>query len=373
MTTRVVVVGAGVAGSAAAWRLAERGAEVVLVDRFGAGHDRGASHGSSRILRHAYTNLHYVRLAGQALRGWQTLQGLAGEQLLELTGAVDHGDPAALQPLVDALGSAALTAEVLDPEQASKRWPGLRFDTRVVWHPAAGRVHADRAVAALQTAAAVGGAQVQRERRVLGIDTDGDGARVRTDSGVLEADQVVVAAGAWTSALVQPHLGYPPIRTTQEQPAHFARLLGAQDRDWPSFIHHPGAGYDGPGIYGLNSSEGVKVGEHGTGPEVDPDARVAVDPALFDRLTDYVRHWIPGVDARSGVPISCLYSTTPDHDFVIDRVGRVTVAGGFSGHGFKFGPALGDLVAALVLDEQPANPLFALDRFRIPVRGTTRP
>lgn len=372
MGTRVVVVGAGVAGSAAAWRLAERGAEVVLVDRFGAGHDKGASHGSSRIYRHAYSNQHYVRLAAQALRGWESLQDLVGRRVLALTGAVDHGDPDALQPLADALDAEYVPSHFLDPAEACRRWPGLQFDTQVLWHAAAGRVHADRAVAALQAAATNHGAQVQRERRVLSIETDPTGVRVRTGGGLLEADQVVVAAGAWTSALVGPHLDYPPIRTTQEQPAHFARVDSRRGAEWPSFIHHPGAGYGGPGIYGLDSPEGVKVGEHGTGPEVDPDARTAVDPALLDRLVDHVRHWIPGVDARTARPISCLYSTTPDHDFVIDRVGRVTVAGGFSGHGFKFGPALGELVAELVLDEQPANPLFALDRFRVPGRGTTR-
>lgn len=369
---RVVVVGAGVAGSAAAWRLAERGADVVLVDRFGAGHDRGASHGTSRIFRHAYANLHYVRLAAQALRGWAALAALTGEQVLELTGAIDHGDPAALQPLSDALAAESLASELLDPVEAGRRWPGMRFDTQVLWHPSAGRVHADRAVAALQAAAAASGAQVHRERRVLAIEPDATGVRVQTDAGLLRADQVVVAAGAWTSALVADLLGYPLVRTTQEQPAHFALLDARVGQDWPGFIHHPGAEHGGPEIYGLHSLDGLKVGEHGTGPQVDPDARVGVDPALLDRLVDYVRHWIPGVDARSAAVLSCLYSTTPDHDFVIDRVERVTVAGGFSGHGFKFGPALGDLIADLVLDQRLAAPLFSLDRFRFPAAGTTR-
>lgn len=369
---RVVVVGAGVAGSAAAWRLAERGADVVLVDRFGAGHDRGASHGTSRIFRHAYPNLHYVRLAARALRGWTALAQLTGAHVVELTGAVDHGDPAALQPLSDALAAESVGSQLLDPVEAGRRWPGLRFDTQVLWHPSAGRVQADHAVTALQAAAAMSGAHVHRGRRVLGIEPDATGVRVQTDAGLLQADQVVVAAGAWTRALVADHLSYPLVRITQEQPAHFALLDNRLGLDWPSFIHHPGAEHGGPEIYGLHSSEGLKVGEHGTGPPVDPDARVAVDPALVDRLVDYVRHWIPGVDARSAAVLSCLYTTSPDHDFVIDRVERVTVAGGFSGHGFKFGPALGDLVADLVLDQRPAEPLFGLDRFRFPATGTTR-
>lgn len=371
MAERVVVVGAGVVGSAAAWRLAQRGADVVLVDRFDAGHDRGASHGTSRIFRHAYRDVRYVRLAAQALQGWNTLQDLAGERLLELTGGVDHGDPVVLQSLRTALEAAALTSELIDPDEAARRWPGLRFDTQVLLHPAAGRVHADRAVAALQRAAAASGASVRHDSRVMAVESTADGVAVSTHDAILQADQVVVAAGAWTSALLADQLGYPLIRTTQEQPAHFALVDGRLGSAWPSFIHHPGARYDGPGIYGLNSPEGVKVGEHGTGPEVDPDRRPGVDTALLGRLTEYVRQWIPGVDAGSARPVSCLYSTTPDHDFVIDRVGNVTVAGGFSGHGFKFGPALGDLVADLVLDGRPAEPVFGLDRFRLAAVGTT--
>ena len=154
--------------------------------------------------------------------------------------------------------------------------------------------------------------------------------------------------------------------TTQEQPAHFVPL--ETPVGWPSFIHHPGAHYTGPGIYGLSSTDGIKVGEHGTGPRVEPQTRDFLpDSAGVARLRDYAAQWLPGVDPTSAKPLTCLYTTTPDHNFVIDRRGPVTVAAGFSGHGFKFAPAIGELVAGLVNGTADPPEIFALGRHRQPV------
>jgi len=122
----VVVVGGGLAGSSAAWQLARRGVPVLLLEQFEPGHGRGASHGSSRIFRHAYPNLRYVELARRALIGWRELEESDGSPLLTLTGAVDHGDPAQLRVLADALTSQRLPHQLLDPIEAQQRWPGCR-------------------------------------------------------------------------------------------------------------------------------------------------------------------------------------------------------------------------------------------------------
>jgi sarcosine oxidase len=164
----------------------------------------------------------------------------------------------------------------------------------------------------------------------------------------------------------------PELTTTQEQPAHFLPLetpLG-----WPSFIHHPGAEYQGPGIYGLGSADGIKIGEHGTGPKVEPATRDYLpDPAGIARLRTYAARWLPGVDPATASATTCLYTTTPDHNFVIDRLGPITVAAGFSGHGFKFAPAVGELIAGLVNGTTDAPELFALGSRRQPaVAGRTR-
>ncbi|EME19861.1 FAD-dependent oxidoreductase [Rhodococcus triatomae] len=347
----VVVVGGGVIGSAAAWRSAARGRSVVLLEQFEPGHARGASHGTSRIYRQAYEDGFHTTLAGRAFPLWRTLEEITGTRVLTLTGAVDHGHPGCVLSRAETLASLGIAHEVLDPKDAEKRWTGMRFDTAVLHHPAAGRLHADLSVQALQDAARRAGAEVRHRVAVREIHGAASGVEVVTDTGVIRAGHAVLAAGAWTRTLlantnIRPAPVLPPLRTTQEQPAHFVPVT---DATWPSFVHHPGSELTTTGIYGLGSASGVKIGEHGTGPEVHPDARdFRPDPDGVQRLVDYAAVWLPGVDASSAAPDSCLYTTTPDSRFVVDRLGDVTVAAGFSGHGFKFAPAVGELVAGLV-------------------------
>jgi len=237
----------------------------------------------------------------------------------------------------------------------------MRLDTAVLVHDAAGRLHADRSVAAVQSEARRRGAEIHHDARVLGVELTGSSVRLRTQGMSVDADAVVVAPGAWAADLLGGLISMPPLRTTQEQPAHFQPWDLQQS--WPSFVHHPGAELDTEGIYGLGSDDGVKIGEHGTGPEVHPDTRNSTaDPAGVARLVEYARQWLPGVDPQSPAPISCLYTTTVDQDFLIDRSGPITFAAGFSGHGLKFGPAIGELLADLVLGEAEAPPQFRVDR-----------
>ncbi|MEV4345791.1 FAD-dependent oxidoreductase [Actinoplanes sp. NPDC049596] len=352
MTLDAIVVGGGAMGSAAAWQLARRGADVVLLERFEPGHTHGASHGASRIFRFAYAEPDYIALAREALSLWQELD----PSLLELTGGVDHGDRASIEPIANALAAAGVPGQWRPREEAAERWPGLRFTGPVFFHPSSGRVHADHAVAALQAAASALGAKIQHRTQVTAIAVRGDdSAEVVTASETLRARRVIVAAGAWTSKLLP---GLLPLRVTQEQPAHFTPLDPAVP--WPSFIHHDGQ----HGVYGLlTPGEGVKVGFHGNGPVVDPDRRdYAAEPRRAERLRDYVRQWVPGVDPESDAPISCTYTTTPTSDFVVDRRGPLVIAAGFSGHGFKFTPAIGRLAADLALTDLAPIPRFAIPR-----------
>ncbi|MFC4588440.1 FAD-dependent oxidoreductase [Sphaerisporangium corydalis] len=363
----VVVVGGGGMGSAAAWRLAGGGAEVVLLERFEEGHVRGASHGASRIFRVSYTEPVYIGLAQEAERSWRELEDASGVSLLTVTGGVDHGRTADLGLLAEAVEAAGAPGEWLAPEEAAERWPGLRYDGRVLFHPAGGRLHADDAVSALQAQAARLGAVVRHRTPVTAIVVRGDDAvEVRAGEDVYHAKRVVVAAGAWAGKLLGGLVPLPPLRVTQEQPAYFAPLGEAA---WPSFVHHlddaslAAAGYPS-GVYGLGTpGEGVKAGFHGTGPVVDPDERDFLpEPAQGRALREYARAWLPGVDADAFTPISCTYTTTPTSDFVLDRVGPVVVAAGFSGHGFKFVPAVGRILAGLALTGERPDARFALDR-----------
>ncbi|PPH78152.1 FAD-dependent oxidoreductase [Rathayibacter sp. AY1D9] len=350
MTREVVVVGAGLVGAATARALTERGDRVVLVEQFERGHDRGSSHGETRIFRRGYLEDDYRALTGRAGRAWARLEAETGRRLLHPVGAIDHGDPAVLAAVEAVLLRDGIPLVRIEADEAERRWSGLRFETDVLLHPEGGRLDAAAAIDAMLDSALGGGAVLRTRTRVLGIEERADDVRVLTSDGALDADAVVVAGGSWTPPLVEGLVRaagrrLPPLRVTQEQPAHFATDLPLDS--WPSFAHHR-AGL--PVVYGLATpGAGVKVGEHSTGVVVDPDERTfEPEPRALARLVGYVAEWIPGADAASATPISCPYDSTPDEDFVIDRVGRVTLATGFSGHGFTFGPVLGELLADLV-------------------------
>ncbi len=362
----VLVVGGGAMGSAAAWQLAKRGVDVALLERFERGHTNGASHGTSRIFRLSYADPIYIRLAQQALRQWRELEAETGTRLLTITGGVDHGDHPHLDDLADALDAADVERAWLRPDEAVERWPGMRFDRRVLFYPDSGRLHADHAVSALQYAAVGRGALVRHGVRVLSIEEAGeDKVIVHTGYDTYQARRVIVAANAWVPELVGSRIPLPPLRVTQEQPAHFAART--PDDAWPSFGHLFPDGSVGAeafygSIYGLDSADaGVKVGFHGGGQVVDPDRRdYHSEPRQLAALREYVRQWLPGLDADDFDPISCTYTTTPDSNFVLDRHGPLVVATGFSGHGFKFTPAIGTILADLAVAGIRPDPRFSL-------------
>ncbi|KRD45338.1 FAD-dependent oxidoreductase [Cellulomonas sp. Root930] len=373
-----VVVGGGVMGAATAWQLARRGAQVVLLERFGRGHVQGASHGASRIYRNTYARAEYLDLAQEAFGLWRALEDEAPAVggLLQLTGGVSQGSLASRE-IAQAFAARGIPHEWLSADEAHERWPGLAFEGEVLHETStAGRLHADRAVEAFLQAAVAAGARVLHETPVRAIEQRTDGVRVVTDTGTWHAENVVVAVGAWTSGLLGGEIDLAEkLVVTQEQPAHFALRPGAPDENqWPSFTHDPVTPHPWPsGVYGLATpGEGIKVGFHGVGPRTDPDHRTFTpEPEQLRLLREYVARWVPGADPDHLVPISCTYTTTPDHDFVLDRRGRVVVAAGFSGHGFKFAPAIGRVLADLALEPadapaRAAHPAFAVARLAAP-------
>ena len=348
-----VIVGGGAMGLAAAWHLAHRGRRVLLLERETIGHRGGASHGSTRNFNQAYSDPRYVAALVEARRHWAELESECGATLLDTVGVVNHGTNPAFGDVQAALSAAGIPAEFLPPEEAQRRWPGIRFDSPVLYTPQSGRLRADAALSALRGGAVAHGAEVRQDTRVTNLTVLGDTrVRVTTENSEFESRHVIVTAGAWTQKLIGDLVPLPALVVTQEQPAHFA----ARDplERWPGFNHYPtpdDRSYDywPSQIYGMQApGVGVKVGWHGVGPVTDPDARsFASEPVQLAALRRYVREWLPGADPDNAAEISCTYTTTPDTNFVLKRFGPVTVGAGFSGHGFKFAPAVGRILADL--------------------------
>lgn len=342
----VVVVGAGAMGSATAWWLARRGHDVVLLEQFEAGHTRGSSHGGSRIFRHAYADPVYVRMAAAALPLWRELEADSGRTLLELTGGIDHGPAATVEGLAAALSAEAIDHEVLTPEAAGERWPAMRFDEAVLFHPGAGRCLAAATLTACQERATANGAQVRFGVGPAQVEPNqaGDGVTVRAGDEAWQARIAVVTAGAWVSKVLGNNVALPSLEVTLEQVQHF--IPRDHGSEWPSFIHYR---VDGSVVYGLRTpGEGVKVDDHHSERVIDPDADSrAADPHRRAAIVRYVAAWFPGLEPEPVNTATCLYTSTRTHDFVIDRVGPVVVGSPCSGHGFKFTPLIGRMLADL--------------------------
>ena len=361
-----LVVGGGAMGLATTWQLARRGHRVLTLERFERGHTRGASHGATRNFNNAYGAAHYLDLLTLARREWDELSRTTGEPLLRLHGLITHGDDERIAQVHTALTARGERAEILSPAEAAGRWRGMRFANDVLHTPDAGVVRASAALDALVQAAGGHGADVRFGHRVVELEERADtvAATVEAEGGVYEvvAQTVVVTAGAWAPGILPPSFPLPRLTVTEESPAHFAPIGG--DLAWPSFNHLLPADRYPADVYGMPTpGEGVKVGFHLVGPVVDPDARTFVPvPALAARLREYVAEWFPGLDADSAAPISCTYTSTDSQDFVLDRRGRIVVGAGFSGHGFKFTPAVGAVLADLATDDAAR----AAEVFRLP-------
>lgn len=359
----IAVVGAGLMGAATAWQLARHGHEVTLVEAYDIGHRHGSSHGSSRIFRRAYADPFYVRLTGQAYEQWRELEEDSSTPLLRTTGGLDMGEDRDTKAIAALLDAAGVPHELLGPEEASERWPYIRITGPVLFHPDAGVVDADQTVAACVRRAIEHGADAIIGARVTGIDVQGgEKVLLRTDDGrEILADTVVIAAGAWLPELELP-VALPALEVTQQQVFHF------RQRDpsvrWPTLI------WDGElHLYGQPSgSDGglfpaVKVAEHDRGTPTTARTRDGVvDPSSRTRVSGFVRDRLPGLEPDPVAETTCLYTTTPDEDFVLDRHGPLVIVSPCSGHGAKFAPLIGAMAADLATGRAEPRPRFRLDR-----------
>ncbi len=374
----VVVVGAGAMGSSAALAIARTGRSVLVIEQFRRGHDRGGSHGGTRIFRLGTEEKEYVDLTERSRVLWRALEEASGEVLLEEIGAVEHGvDQSAVEQFVALLGGRGVAHSVITPEEGAERWPGMRFDGPILFQPGGGRLYADRTVAALQRLALAQGVtfvEGQAVRAIRPTSSLGAGSlEVVTDQEVYACERVVVTAGPWTPRLLAGHVQLPRIIATREQPRHY--LPFDAEQEWPCFVQwrHGDGPYGTYESYGLSEGAlGVKVGLHASGPVVDPDdSESEQDPAVESALRGYVEQWFPGLDPDRTTTNSCLYDNPETTRFIIDTVGPITFATGFHGQGFKFVPVMGELLRDLATGAAEPPSFFRLPAHRALSAGLT--
>ena len=327
--TEVVVVGAGVMGLAAARALAQAGHDVVVCEQFTVGHERGSSHGASRIVRLSYPDARWVRLAQRSYPLWRELEAECGRGLLALHGTLDVGDWEANRRSLAACGE---PFEVLDAAEIGRRFP-IRADSSGLYQRDGGIVHADLALEALRDGAIAAGAQVREGARVYSVDEDGE----EVVAGEVRAKVAVVTAGAWAPALVGVDA-----TPTSETTSYFSG-----DEPLPSVIDttvgaEHGYALVAPGV-------GLKAGLHQSGPTVDPNEPSVPDERIAARTAEWVARRFPSVSGPVRTE-TCLYTTRTDDEFLLERRGRVVVGSACSGHGFKFAPAIGARLATLALE-----------------------
>jgi monomeric sarcosine oxidase len=399
---RVAVVGVGGVGSAAARFLAAAGHSVVAFERFRLGHTRGSSHGESRIIRYAYPDALYTRLAAAAYPLWSALEAEAGEELLVPCGGLTFG-PAAHPDLAAterALAGAGRAFETLAPEAVRERFPALRLRAgeAAVYQADGGFLRATRCVLANARLARRHGAVIEEEVVVREVVARGREVVVRAEPGGERAfDRAVVTAGPWVGALLA-RLGLP-LSVTRQRVAYLrvagaggvgplagtasaARPPAAAERfrpeRFPVWIDVASLYY---GVPSDGRIEGVKVGAHRLGEVVDPD--VPPRPLAAGDVADIVAYAVERFDGLTGDVVRaepCLYTNAPNEDFILDRppdAPNVWLVSGCSGHGFKFTVLLGKVAAELAAGAEggdaPAGVAgvtsrdlerFALARFR---------
>lgn len=354
----VAILGLGGMGSAAAFALARRGARVVGLEQFDLAHDRGSSHGETRLVRKAYfEHPDYVPLLHRSYALWDELGALAGAPLLHRTGLVLCGVPAS-ELVAGAELAAARHALALEPQPAGRFRPLLddRAGERLLLEPEGGYVEVDRAVRAFQELARRAGATLLGGTPVSGWRSEGDLLRVATPRGDVVARRLVLAAGAWSGRWLA-ELG---VSVVAHRNLLFWFPARPEWRDAPCFAFDLPEGF----FYGFPdvSGRGVKVAQHLPGEIVV--APEAVDRALrpddLAPVARFVAERLSAVDPAPREHVVCLYEMSADGHFVITldpRDPRVAIAAGFSGHGFKFAPVVGEALADLALDGRTDLPI----------------
>ena len=374
-----IVVGAGGIGSAAAYYLAKAGQRVLLLEQFEINHQKGSSYGSSRVIRYTYDNPIYVELMRAAYPLWFALQDEAQEQLYVKTGGLDFGFPAVdtFQALKSSMDTAKLDYEYLDRAEVQQRYPqfSLKEGMAGLFHTDSGLLRASRCVLAHIRLAQSRGATVLDHTPVRAIAPSENGAVITTDQETFSCDRLVLTAGSWAKSILAQQGIDLPLKIMPCQLGFYQSTEPSQfiPGTFPVFFAHMNGDY-GEMPYGIpyeHPSIGVKITTFYGWDTVDTPDQVDYTPsqAWTERIREFARDYIP---AAAGPLVStrrCLYTLTPDKDFIVDRhpaYPHVVVGAGFSGHGFKFTTLMGKMLTDIAIegDTPHDTSLFKVARFQ---------
>ena len=375
-----IVIGLGGIGSAAAYWLSRReGGKVLGLEQFEIGHVRGESQDHSRIIRLSYHTPQYVELAKHAYKAWSILERDAGRKLILRTGGLDLAPEGSAIPLTDysnSMKASKVPFEALDAAEIMQRWPQWRLPKTIhgLYQKQSGIAPAAKCDSAHIRMARKHGATLLENAPVKSIHVNDDRVEVTVKETVYRSRKLVIAAGPWSNSVLA-NLGLNlPLTITQEQVTYFAtsawrRYLPSRFPVWiwiddPCFYGFP--------VYG---ERGVKVGQDVGGREVTAETRTfATDLPALRRVKAFLKRYLPSALGEIIYTKSCLYTLTPDRDFVIDTVPEhpnVSVAIG-AGHAFKFASLIGRILSELAIDGRTAYDIrpFRIDR---PILRERRP
>jgi len=366
-TCDVIVAGIGGMGAAACCHLARRGVRVLGLDRFPVAHDRGSSHGQTRLIRLAYhEHPDYVPLLRRAYDLWRDLERGSGRPLLVESGLILAGPPdgEVIRGATLAAQIHGLSIERLDSRAAAARWPAFRIPDawEVIEEPRGGYLFVEDCVRAHADAARAAGAELRSGVTVTGWRSVDGGVVVETDAGTFAADRLVLCPGPWAAHLLQlPAVDLTVLRKSLfwYEPATANRVAFTAG-SLPCFAFDTPSGF----FYGFPrlDERGVKLAEHTGGTVVGDPLAVdrGVDPAERGRIEAWLSAHMPGVGTRLAAHATCLYTMSPDSHFIVglhpDHP-RVALAAGFSGHGFKFASVMGEILADLATAGTTSHPI----------------
>ncbi|GER67514.1 N-methyl-L-tryptophan oxidase [Weizmannia acidilactici] len=371
----VIIVGAGSMGMAAGYFLAKQGVKTLMIDAFDPPHTSGSHHGDTRIIRHAYgEGRDYVPLVLRAQTLWNELEQRSEEKIFDKTGVLSFSPEGLSAFLDEAVASAktyGLLIEMMDGAEVKKRWPGVAVPDhyRAVFEPDSGVLFPENCICAYRKLAEANGATLLTNTRVEDLKADDRSAIVKTPRGTFTAQKVIISGGAWNGKLLSK-LGLDlPLQPTRQTVGWFeadealfnAGVFPAFTAESPEGMYYGFPSFDG---------SGVKIGRHDYGQAADPDTinrEFGIYPEDEGDIRGFLETYMPKAAGSLKQGKVCMYTKTPDEHFVIDthpELPHVIVAAGFSGHGFKFASAIGEILSQLAVSGKTDYPLtlFSINR-----------